>query len=105
MHEARWLVVALVSIGAWGCGMGQYDRASGLWDSWIGSTKDHRVKDLGIPTRCHTFQSKGEVCEWPIQWAPDASGNITIQFDGKGLVCEWTYRDAYEMRRSESHCP
>ena len=54
---------------------------------WIGSTKDGRVKDQGIPTRCHMFKSGGEACEWPVMWAPNSVGTITMIFDSKGVAC------------------
>ncbi|MGA6829181.1 hypothetical protein ACO9S2_16435 [Nitrospira sp. NS4] len=82
-----------------------YDKAFRTWDSWIGSGKDDRVKDLGIPTRCHAFTKGGEACEWPVRWSPDATGTMTLQFDQKGLLCHWTYRDRFGDRPSQSQCP
>jgi hypothetical protein len=87
-----------------GC-MSSYEKAFRSWDSWIGSSKDERVKDLGIPTRCHAFSKGGEACEWPVRWSPDANGTMTLQFDQKGLLCHWTYRDSFGDRRGQSQCP
>ncbi|MFO0707885.1 MAG: hypothetical protein U0412_13635 [Nitrospira sp.] len=85
-------------------GCASYDRAMTSWDGWIGTSKDSRVKDLGIPTRCHVFKAGGEACEWPIRWTPESAGTLTLQFDAKSQVCEWTYRDPYGDRRSQSQC-
>ena len=95
------LVTILLTVG---CASSYYDKAAQSWDAWIGTSKDERVRDLGIPTRCHVFKGGGEACEWPIRWNAEATGNMTVQFDSKGQVCQWTYRDAYGDRRSQSQC-
>ncbi len=87
-----------------GCAEAPYGKSEQSWDSWIGSTKDDRVRDQGIPTRCHTFKNGGEACEWPIMWSPNNNGTITISFDGKGTACQWSYKDSYIERRSSQQC-
>ena len=37
------------------------------WDAWIGTSQDDLVEKFGIPTRCHTFKSAGQACEWPVR--------------------------------------
>jgi hypothetical protein len=98
----RWLILATLLTA--GCAGAIYDRAETSWNAWIGSSKDDRVKDLGIPTRCHTFKSGGEVCEWPVRWNAELGGTMTVQFDSRGNACQWTYRDLYEERRSRATC-
>src|SRR5829696_7643650 len=92
MSSCGRTVVAIMSLFIWGCGvMPPNEKASQSWDAWIGTTKDDRVRDLGVPTRCHVFQSKGELCEWPILWQ-SGTGTARLEFDAKGHVCQWTYR-------------
>lgn len=88
-----------------GCAEGMHGKSDESWDSWIGSTKDDRVRDQGIPTRCHTFKTGGEACEWPVMWAPNSTGTITISFDDKGTACQWFYKDSYLEKRSVKRCP
>lgn len=100
-HLSFMALVGLLSVG---CAASMYDKASQSWDTWIGTSKDDRVRNLGIPTRCHAFKSGGEACEWPIRWTVDTIGTITLQFHTNGNVCQWTYRDPYEERRSQNQC-
>ena len=88
-----------------GCTESVYRQTEMSWNGWIGSTKDERVKDQGIPTRCHAFKSGGEACEWPITWAPNDTGIVTFSFDSTGTACQWTYKDSYSERRSKQRCP
>jgi hypothetical protein len=88
----------------YGCGEAVYGKSEQSWNGWIGSTKDERVRDQGIPTRCHAFKSGGEACEWPIIWGPSLSGTLTITFDGQGRACQWIYKDVYTDRRSLQQC-
>ncbi len=102
MHKVLSLLLfGVVSIA--GC-VASYDKAALSWDAWVGTSKDERVKDLGIPTRCHAFKAGGEACEWPIRWTPEAAGTLTLQFDAKGQTCQWVYRDPYGDRRSQQQC-
>jgi len=87
------------------CAEGMSGKSDESWNAWIGSSKDDRVRDQGIPTRCHTFKSGGEACEWPIMWAPNSTGTLTISFDNKGTACQWVYKDSYIERRSDHRCP
>jgi hypothetical protein len=100
----RACALMLLGLYAAGCASTVYDKASHTWDTLIGTSKDDRVRDLGIPTRCHTFRSGGEACEWPIRWNSEAVGTMTVQFDARGQACQWTYRDSYEDRRSRNTC-
>lgn len=87
-----------------GCAGQTLDDASKKWDAWIGTTKDDRVRELGIPTRCHTFKGGGEVCEWPVKWAPDTTDTLALTFDSQGMVCQWTFRSLYGDRHSQGSC-
>lgn len=102
MRNARWFVLVSLLVTS-GCAA-SYEKSAVSWDNWLGTSKDERVKDLGIPTRCHAFKTGGEACEWPVRWTPESTGTLTLQFDHKGLTCEWTYRDLYGDRRSAQHC-
>lgn len=101
----KLVMVAAVGLLLYGCAEGMHGKSDESWNGWIGSSKDDRVRDQGIPTRCHTFKSGGEACEWPIVWAPNSTGTITISFDGQGTACQWVYKDAYIERRSNQKCP
>jgi hypothetical protein len=35
-----------------GCAGGDIKEASAKWDKWLGTHKDDRVRELGLPTRC-----------------------------------------------------
>ncbi len=87
-----------------GCAADTVNEASRKWDAWIGSSKDERVRDLGIPTRCHAFKDGGEVCEWQVRWAPDTTDTLALTFDSRGTVCQWTVRSVYGDRRSQGSC-
>ena len=97
------IVFVMTSLLAWGCGAPFLDKEAQSWDAWIGTSKDDLVKKFGIPTRCHTFKSAGEACEWPVR-LPNQAGPLTIQFDARGNACQWTYRDVYGDRQSRSQC-
>lgn len=101
----RLFTILAMGLSLYGCGGAVYGKSEESWNTWIGTTKDDRVKDQGIPTRCHSFKSGGEACEWPMIWTPTTSGTITISFDGKGTACQWTYKDAFVEQRSAQHCP
>lgn len=105
MKASLLLIVVTTGLLLNGCADGGYGKSDQSWDGWIGSTKDDRVRDQGIPTRCHSFKSGGEACEWPIIWGPNSSGTLTIIFDSKGTACQWIYRDSYVERRSTKQCP
>ncbi len=100
----RMHCIVLLSVLTIGCANTMYDTAAASWDTWIGVSKDDRVREMGIPTRCHTFKSGGESCEWPIRWNAETNGSMTVQFDSRGNACQWTYRDLYEERRSRHQC-
>ncbi len=54
----RWLVVvwaAAVLLLA-GCANQELQEFSQQWDQWLGSSKDARIREMGIPTRCHAFK-------------------------------------------------
>jgi hypothetical protein len=103
--RGRTSMLALVGMLTAACASTIYDKAAQTWDTWLGASKDERVRDLGIPTRCHTFRGGGEACEWPIRWNSEATGTMTVHFDPRGQACQWTYRDTYEDRRSRNTCP
>lgn len=74
------------------------------WDSWMGSSKDDRIKEMGIPTRCHTFKEGGEVCEWMVPLQDGRQDLIGLTFTPKGQVCQWSYRGFYGMQKSKQSC-
>jgi hypothetical protein len=95
-------IVLITSLFACGCSA-SLDRETPSWDEGIGASKDDLVKKLGVPTRCHTFKSAGEACEWPVG-SPSQPGTITVQFDAVGNACQWTYRDHFGDMRSRRQC-
>jgi hypothetical protein len=100
----RGLVLLTAIVGLIGCATQYYGDAPHKWDSWIGTSKDDRVRESGIPTRCHAFKNIGEICEWQVRWTQDTAGTIDVQFDAKGIACHWTYRDYYGERQGQATC-
>ena len=96
-------VFVMTSLLVWGCAATYIEKTDQSLDAWIGTSKDDLVKKFGIPTRCHTFKSAGEACEWPSR-LPDQGGTFTVQFDATGNACQVTYRDLFGDRRSRSQC-
>ena len=100
------LVFVMTSLFVWGCSSPYIEKENVSWDAMIGTSQDNLVEKVGIPTRCHTFKSGGEVCEWPVQ-KPNVAGTLgtlTVRFDATGKACQWTYRDPIGERRSHSLC-
>lgn len=52
------LSLSLMAVGLTlaGCVNQEIHEYSPKWDSWMGSSKDDRIKEMGIPTRCHSFK-------------------------------------------------
>ena len=69
------IVFVMTSLLAWGCGANYIEKENQSWDPWLGTSKDDLVKKAGIPTRCHTFKSAGEACEWPVR-LPHEAGTL-----------------------------
>ncbi len=87
-----------------GCLNQEIHEYSPKWDSWMGSSKDDRIKDMGIPTRCHSFKDGGEVCEWSVPQQEGRQDLIGLTFNSKGQVCQWSYRGFYGMQKSTQSC-
>jgi len=86
-----YLVLFGLVMGLAGCTGSALDDSAHKWDAWLGTSKDDRVRELGIPTRCHAFRSGGEVCEWSMRTGPDTVDSISLTFDPRGVACQWTY--------------
>jgi len=91
----------LVLVGCWVKGIDDHVHR---FDSWIASSKDDRVREMGIPLRCHQFKAGGEMCEWPYRIGPETIDTVNLTFDGKSSVCSWSYRGFYGERRSQATC-
>jgi hypothetical protein len=87
-----------------GCASQEMDGYTKQYDEWLGSTKDARIKDMGIPTRCHTFAEGGEVCEWTLPTQDGRNETIGLTFDTKGRTCQWSYRGFYGQTKSKASC-
>ena len=74
------------------------------WDSWMGSSKDDRIKEMGIPTKCHSYKDGGEVCEWSVPQQDGRQDLIGVSFNSKGQACQWSYRGFYGMQKSQQSC-
>jgi len=98
------LVFAFVA-GLAACTGSALDDSAHKWDAWLGTSKDDRVRELGIPTRCHAFRAGGEVCEWVVPVEGGRTETLGLNFDAKGTTCQWTYRGFYGERRSQNSCP
>jgi hypothetical protein len=70
----------------------------------MGSSKDDRIKDMGIPTRCHSFKDGSEVCEWTVPQQDGRQDLVGVTFNGKGQACAWSYRGFYGMQKSKQSC-
>ena len=55
------MTVGLLTLA--GCVNQEIHEYSPKWDSWMAAARDDRIKEMGIPTRCHSFKEGGEVCE------------------------------------------
>ena len=73
-------------------------------DAWRGSSKGDRIKDMGIPTKCHSFKDGGEVCEWSVPQQDGRQDLIGLTFNAKGQACQWSYRGFYGMQKSKQSC-
>lgn len=104
MRTCRVLIAVLV-VGLTGCAEYALEDSTRKWDLWLGTTKDDRVRELGIPTRCHAFRAGGEVCEWVVPVEGGRTETLGLNFDAKGTTCQWTYRGFYGDRRSQNSCP
>ncbi|HMZ54524.1 MAG TPA: hypothetical protein PKV55_12770 [Nitrospira sp.] len=96
------MTVGLLTLA--GCVNQEIHEYSPKWDSWMGSSKDDRIKEMGIPTRCHTFKEGGEVCEWMVPLQDGRQDLIGLTFTPKGQVCQWSYRGFYGMQKSKQSC-
>ena len=103
-HAGLSLLLVGLLMGLTGCVENALDDTAYKWDAWLGTSKDERVRELGIPTRCHAFRSGGEVCEVPLRAGPDTVDTISLSFDPRGAVCEWMYRGFYGEQRSQNSC-
>jgi hypothetical protein len=96
------VLIAFLLLG--GCAGQEIDGSSKQYDQWLGSTKDARIREMGIPTRCHTYTEGGEVCEWTVPTHDGRSDTIGLTFDTKGKTCQWTYRGFYGRQKSAATC-
>jgi hypothetical protein len=96
--------VMIVFLLLGGCAGQEIEGYTKQYDAWLGSTKDARIKDMGIPTRCHTFAEGGEVCEWTVQTQDGRNETIGFTFDTKGRACQWAYRGFYGQKKSNASC-
>lgn len=87
-----------------GCMNQEIHEYSPKWDAWMGSSKDDRIKDMGIPTKCHSFKEGGEVCEWSVPQQDGRQDLIGLTFNAKGQACQWSYRGFYGMQKSKQSC-
>ncbi|MCK6499134.1 MAG: hypothetical protein L6Q38_06600, partial [Nitrospira sp.] len=96
------IVAAVLTVS--GCVNQEIHEFSPMWDAWMGSTKDERIKEMGIPTKCHSFKDGSEVCEWSIPQQDGRQDVIGLTFNGKGQACQWSYRGFYGMQKSKTSC-
>lgn len=96
------MAIAFLLLG--GCAGQELEDYSKQYDGWMGSTKDARIKEMGIPTRCHSFAGGGEVCEWSIPTQDGRNETIGLTFDTKGRACQWAYRGFYGQKKSNATC-
>ena len=102
---AMSVVIVMLLLSLFGCAGGDIKEASAKWDKWLGTHKDDRVRDLGLPTKCYSFRNGAEACEWSQQGEGGRMDSMIISFDQNGLACQWEYRDFYGQHRSKATCP
>ena len=96
------LSLAFLLVG--GCASQDLEGYTTQYDQWIGSTKDARIREMGIPARCHTFSDGGEVCEWSVQTQDGRNETVGLTFNKQGKTCQWAYRGFYGQKKSNSTC-
>jgi hypothetical protein len=96
------MLVAFLLLG--GCASQDLEGYSKQYDEWLGSTKDARIREMGIPTKCHAFSDGGEVCEWTVPTQDGRNETIGLTFDMKGKACQWAYRGFYGRQKSATTC-
>jgi hypothetical protein len=96
------LAITFLLLG--GCAAQEIEGYTKQYDQWLGSTKDARIKEMGIPARCHTFSDGGEVCEWSVQTQDGRSETVGLTFDKQGKTCQWAYRGFYGQKKSDATC-
>lgn len=101
------VMITMLALSLFGCAGGGADikEASTKWDKWLGTHKDDRVRELGLPTRCYSFRNGAEMCEWSQQGEGGRMESMVIAFDQNGMACQWEYRDFYGQQRSKAVCP
>lgn len=103
--KSLWIPFAIGFLVLGGCANQEIKESAVQWDQWLGSTKDARIKEMGIPTRCHSFKDGGEVCEWTMPTQDGKTETIGLTFDAKGHACQWAYRGFYGQGKSKATCP
>jgi hypothetical protein len=96
------LVAGLLTVA--GCAGQEVNEYAPKWDAWMGSSKDERIREMGIPTKCHSFKDGGEVCEWSVQQQDGRQELIGLTFNAKGQACQWSYRGFYGIQKSKTSC-
>lgn len=104
--SGRWIVCVWAAgmLLLAGCANQELQEYSQQWDQWLGSSKDSRVREMGIPTRCHAFKDGAEVCEWTIPTQDGRNETIGLTFDPHGRTCQWAYRGFYGQKKSQATC-
>ncbi|HJR77431.1 MAG TPA: hypothetical protein VJ805_10670 [Nitrospiraceae bacterium] len=96
------VAVAFLLLG--GCAAQEMEGYTKQYDQWLGTTKDARIKEMGIPAKCHTFSDGGEVCEWSVQTQDGRNETVGLTFDKQGKTCQWSYRGFYGQKKSNTTC-
>jgi hypothetical protein len=98
------MAAAMACVLLGGCASQDLEGYAAQYDQWLGSTKDARIKEMGIPTRCHAFKDGGEVCEWTVPTQDGRSEMIGLTFGANGKACQWSYRGFYGQKKSNATC-
>ena len=101
-RRERFVLVAFLLLS--GCAGQDLEGYSKQYDDWLGSTKDARIREMGIPTKCHSFAEGGEVCEWTMPTQDGRNETIGLTFDTRGKACQWDYRGFYGRQKSTATC-
>lgn len=102
--KSFWIPFAIGVLVLGGCANQELKEYSAKWDQWLGTTKDARIKEMGIPTKCHSFTDGGEVCEWTFPTQDGKTETIGFTFDARGRACKWAYRGFYGQHQSSATC-
>jgi hypothetical protein len=85
IHHLFLLIVTFsVSVAGCGPGFGNAKPWTAALNSWLGISKDERVKRVGVPTACTVLSTGEEVCDWVNHRLAGSSFSYADKYGGVG---------------------